>query len=129
MKKLSQQQAQQLAYMAKQAAAGIRLLVAENAQLQEKVAAMELQDRIDRVKDAMDRSGTANRWGSDEARDAALKKAASVGKLDVIEEAVRLTPDLSVVKMGELVDRDGRGESRPSHASKAQLDGWVLGGE
>jgi hypothetical protein len=125
--KISQQAADQVVQMAKRAAAGIRLLVAENAALREKLASRELDSRIGAIKLAMDQSGAVNPWGSEEARDAALRKKAADGKLEVLEEALRIVPDLSIAKIGELVDGSAKGESKPSTVAKAELDGWVMG--
>lgn len=127
MLKLSEEQRAQLADLSKKAAVGIRLLVSENAQLRDKLASLELQARLDRIKEAMDRSGAANPWGGEEARDAALRKMAEPD-LDVLERAIRIVPDLSIAKIGELVDGAGRDESKPSSVSKAELDGYVMGG-
>lgn len=127
--KISQQQAGQLAFMAKQGAVAIRLLVAENSKLREKLASLEVQARIDGIKESMDQSGAANPWGSEEARDVALRKMASNGNgLEVLERAVRMVPDLSIAKMGELIDGANKGEAKPSAVAKAELDGWVMGG-
>lgn len=127
MLKISSENRRQLALMTKKAAAGIRLLVAENTQLREKIASLEVAHRIENLKEAMDERGTSNPWGTEAERDKALRKAASEGKLDVLEQAVQLTPNLSIAKIGEVYGGSGRSENKPSSQSKAELDAYIMG--
>lgn len=128
MVKLSNENGKQAAYLLKQAAAGIRLLTMERDALKKENASLKTAARIEGIERVMDAGGAANPWGGDTDRRAALEKAASAGKLDVIEQAVQLSPNLSQVKVGELVDGPGTsGGSKPSDASKAALDAHVMG--
>lgn len=129
MVKLSNENGKQAAYLLKQAAVGIRMLTAERDALQKENASLKTAARIDRIERTMDESGSANPWGTVVERHTVLEKAASAGELDTFEKAIQLSPDLSKVKVGELLDGAGGSSDnfKPSSVSKAALDAHVMG--
>lgn len=127
--KLSAQDAKKIRGTLKTASAAIRKLAAERDALMEVVSRLTTDQELAAVKTAMARKGI-NPWGTEEAREAELRKIASAGKLDLFKQAVDLSANLSVAKIGEVLD-DGvqpGGSAKRSESSRQALDEFVMNG-
>jgi len=91
--------------------------------LQEKVAGYERREKVDKVMDKMASKEIETDLSVDELR-ADLMKKAEEGKLEMIEEAVNYSTNLSTMK---LASHDGE-NATPSSVSGAELDAFILGG-
>ena len=93
----------------------IQKLASENAQLKEKVAQYEIRDRVESVLSLMEERNIDAGLDLDEKRAMLLEKAAE-GKLEVVEQAVKLAAEGN--PLGELSDVP---------ASQNSLVGYLLG--
>jgi hypothetical protein len=91
---------------------------------QEKLAAFEQRERVDRVIAKMAEKGMHPDLTDDDLREDLLKKAAA-GRLDAVEEAVEYSGGMNVVKIAS----DDSGSVVSSDISGAELESFVLTGE
>lgn len=127
MVKLSEAQVKKIDGTLKLAAESLRKMAAERDALMEILAKKTASEEISVVKAAMLRKGI-NPWGTEQALDAELQKRASDGRLAAFKEAVDMSANLSIGKIGSVLD-DGAGPGgKKSDASRAELDNYVLNG-
>lgn len=129
MLKMSKEDATRVAGVIKLAADQVRKVTAERDVLARKVAALETSRRVDSVVEKMSSIGASNPFRTHEALVEALYKKAADGTLDVFEQALEMSPNLSVARMGEVLEGQDKhaAANQSSEQSKAELDAFVLG--
>lgn len=125
--KLSHEEAIKIGQTLHTTSIALRKLAAERDALMEVLAAKCQDEEIAQVKEAMVSKGI-NPWGDSDTRDTELRKIAQDGKLGTFSQAVDLSANLSVAKIGEVLD-DGIPEgAKRSDQSRKVLDDHILGG-
>lgn len=127
MVKLSEDAVKKINGTLKLAAVSMRKLAAERDALMEIVAGLTTEKQVEQVKQAMLRKGI-NPWGTEKELDAEIRKRAAAGKLGMFKEAVDLSANLSIGKIGEVLDDGADPCGKKSEASRAELDNYVLNG-
>jgi hypothetical protein len=126
MVKLSQAAVVKIGHALQTSSIALRKLAAERDALLEVLATKVEAEEVAKVKQAMVEKGI-NPWGDPDTRDAELSKIAQDGKLSTFSKAVELSADLSVAKIGSVLDESIPEDGKRSDASKRQLDAHILG--
>lgn len=102
----------------------LRRVSSRLVELDEKVAEYEKSKRVSKLMAKMSEKGIQTDL-DEEAQFEHLMKKAEEGRLDAIEEAVQLSGGASTVK---IASDDGSGEGKPSDASAAELESFLMTG-
>jgi len=107
----------EMAQFLRKLAADYRKLAAENDEY-------KMRERVNRLQEKMASKGINPYATEEELRDSLVKKAQD-GRLEIVEEAIELSGDLSGAKLASL---DASDNAKSSDVSGAELRSFVLSG-
>jgi len=102
----------------------LRKVATQLANLEEKVAEYERRDKVAQIMAKMAEKGIQAELEPEDLRKDLMKKAEE-GKLAAVEEAIDMSSGYNSIKVAAM-DRDEN--YRPSDASKAELENFLLAG-